>query len=568
MKTQLLLIFVVTFTLNTFGQFELLLNIDTDEGRRRINILGDYNNELLFSVQNTSFQTHLYTYKNGAINEVKDANENSILNPLVGVEKDNKFFFNARVNNVIGGFTYDGSAITNFIENSFFSPIIYKNKIYFDSPVREGIVNKYYLHVTEGTAESTSIFKEVETLKLSGTHRYRKIVAGDYLFFTAHTDDDGVELWRTDGTDSGTIMLKDINPGSSNSEVTNFFVASNGLLYFQAKDGVHGEELWVSDGTSEGTIMLKDFYEGAVGGDFYFKQFNGKVYIALEDTNDKLYETDGTPANTKVLDETIGVERFLDIVDNKLFFYGDILGEGTGIVVTDGTKTGTTLLKELTVPVAINAVTVYNNELYFNGRVSRKEGEHLWKTDGTKEGTVLFKNTSTGSIDDSLPRNLFVVGDELLFQAFQHGLTGVEWWKTDGTEAGTILIKDVNEGRNSFLSSNFHQFNNQLFFIGSTGDNTTSGLYKFGIDATASTKDQALNEVGLNFYNKQLHISNLTSSKSTLSIYNMLGKRVSQKTFSSNGNTFVDLNLKQGIYMVNIKTQLGANITKKIIVQN
>lgn len=566
MKTKLLLLFIVTITLNTFGQFELLLNIDTDEGRRRINILGDYNNELLFSVQNTSFQTHLYTYKNGAINEVKDANGNSILNPLVSVEKDNKLFFNARVNNVIGGFTYDGSTITNFTENSFFSPIIYKNKIYFDSPVREGIVNKYYLHVTEGTAESTSIFKEVETLKLSGTHRYRKIVAGEYLFFTAHTDDDGVELWRTDGTDAGTIMLKDINPGSGHSEVTNFFVASNGLLYFQAKDGVHGEELWVSDGTSEGTIMLKDFYEGAVGGDFYLRQFNDKVYIALEDTNDKLYETDGTPANTKVLDETIGVERFLDVIDDKLFFYGDISGEGTGIIVTNGTKTGTTLLKELTVPVATNAVKVYKNELYFNGRVSRKEGEHLWKTNGTKEGTILFKNTSTGSIDDSLPRNLFIVGDELLFQAFQHGVTGVEWWKTDGTETGTVLIEDVNEGRNSFLSSGFHQLNDQLFFIGGTGDNTTSGLYKFGVDATASTKEIDSQNIKMYYANNKLFVSGLGNQEAQMIVYDILGKKVQEQAIALHENTATSIDLKQGVYIIRMQSNSGKTIIKKILV--
>lgn len=35
---------------------------------------------------------------------------------------------------------------------------------------------------------------------------------GDYLFFPAKTDK-GNELWRTDGTSSGTILLKDINVG-------------------------------------------------------------------------------------------------------------------------------------------------------------------------------------------------------------------------------------------------------------------------------------------------------------------------------------------------------------------
>jgi ELWxxDGT repeat protein len=568
MKTQLLTILTLIISFVTFGQIELLLNTDTNEGRRTIKILTDFNNELLFSVTNTSFQTSLYNYKNGVINQVTDVDGNSVLNPLLSVEKDNKLFFNARVNNVFGGFIYDGSSITNFVETYFYAPIIYKDKIYFDNAVREGFVDKFYLFSTDGTKEGTSQFKKIETLKFSGTHRYRKIVAGDYLFFTAHTDDTGVELWRTDGTEAGTIMLKDINPGSANSEVTNFFVASNGLLYFQAKDGVNGEELWVTDGTEAGTKMLNNFYDGAVGGDFYLEEMNDKVYIALEDTNENLYETDGTPANTKKINESIIGSKLLKVHNNLLYFYGNN-GRNTGdFYVTDGTDAGTkAVLEGIDVDRNVNLV-VYKNEVYFNGALG-DDGEELWKTDGSSTGTIRIKNIGTDNlIKDSFPTNFYILNNELYFQAYQHKVTGLEWWKTDGTEAGTVLVADTNSGRNDFTASGFYEFNSQLFFIGGTGDQVTNGLYKLGEDGTASTKDQFLDEVGLTFYNKQLHIRNLASPKSTLSIYNMLGKRVLQEKFSSDGDTQVDVNLKQGIYIVNVKTHLGANVVKKIIVEN
>jgi trimeric autotransporter adhesin len=56
----------------------------------------------------------------------------------------------------------------------------------------------------------------------------------------------GTELWKTDGTEAGTVMVKDINLGSSNgspSSLTPF----NGTQYFSASDGMNGKELWKTD---------------------------------------------------------------------------------------------------------------------------------------------------------------------------------------------------------------------------------------------------------------------------------------------------------------------------------
>ena len=69
------------------------------------------------------------------------------------------------------------------------------------------------------------------------------------------------ELWKSDGTAAGTVMVKDINPGSGNSaplSLTNV----NGKLYFAANDGADGDELWKSDGTAAGTLMVKDIIFG------------------------------------------------------------------------------------------------------------------------------------------------------------------------------------------------------------------------------------------------------------------------------------------------------------------
>src|SRR5262245_11596556 len=71
---------------------------------------------------------------------------------------------------------------------------------------------------------------------------------GSVVFFAADDGTSGVELWKSDGTDAGTIRVKDIRAGSTPSDpggLTNV----GGTLFFTANDGTGGTELWKSDGT-------------------------------------------------------------------------------------------------------------------------------------------------------------------------------------------------------------------------------------------------------------------------------------------------------------------------------
>ena len=56
----------------------------------------------------------------------------------------------------------------------------------------------------------------------------------------------GDELWKSDGTSSGTVMVKDIHSGSSSSSPYELAAVGN-TLYFGANDG-NGDELWKCDG--------------------------------------------------------------------------------------------------------------------------------------------------------------------------------------------------------------------------------------------------------------------------------------------------------------------------------
>jgi ELWxxDGT repeat protein len=104
------------------------------------------------------------------------------------------------------------------------------------------------------------------------------------LCFVASDPEAGKELWKTDGTEAGTVRVKDLFPGWQGSEPYGFAVSGN-RLYFVANDGLRGKELWRTDGTSAGTVLIKDIVLGALGEDSPF----AFVQVQLTDVNGTLY---------------------------------------------------------------------------------------------------------------------------------------------------------------------------------------------------------------------------------------------------------------------------------------
>ena len=149
------------------------------------------------------------------------------------------------------------------------------------------------------------------TLSSASSTPFAGAQIGNITYFNADDGINGPEIWRTERTEAGTQLVKDINPGSAASNPGSMAqpegdidirgngqharpgnleerrhrrrhgtaVRSSAALRRQpflhhratscslkADDGAHGSELWRTDGTEAGTVLVKDIIPGLESG--------------------------------------------------------------------------------------------------------------------------------------------------------------------------------------------------------------------------------------------------------------------------------------------------------------
>lgn len=343
----------------------------------------------------------------------------------------------------------------------------------------------------------------VKDINLGGASEASSFVTlGSVLFFIADDGIHGRELWRSDGTEAGTTMVADIQPGSENTFISraDFLTSFNGKLVFAADDGIHGRELWITDGTTNGTTLVKDIVPGAETS--YINQLvvaGNVLFFVAEDGihGAELWKSDGTAAGTiLVKDITLNdnghfyAPSGLANVNGTLFFSGNFGTIAGQLWKSNGTEVGTTLVKQIHsyAPSHLGQYTVANGIIFFTAR-DAEHGQELWKTDGTPNGTMIVKDINPissgpfpGDPHSSWPTGLISYQGLLYFFADSNG-SYAALWQSDGTSAGTVLVKDISAGNNSYPSSPVIS-NDQLFFSDDTAslgrepwisDGTTNG---------------------------------------------------------------------------------------------
>ena len=131
------------------------------------------------------------------------------------------------------------------------------------------ITTKYELRRSDGSGGASVLLADNVA---ASNYTYSVRTVGNTAYFTA-SDEDGTELWKSNGSVAGTKRVKDINAGSDSSSPY-ALVAYNNQLFFGANDG-RGYALWRSNGTAAGTVKVKaiqpyGFYSSSYDIDKYY----------------------------------------------------------------------------------------------------------------------------------------------------------------------------------------------------------------------------------------------------------------------------------------------------------
>ena len=290
---------------------------------------------------------------------------------------------------------------------------------------------------TDGTTKGT---KKVSNSYLPSKPNRRypldKAVLNNKLYFQGATETDrgfDLELWTSEGTDTGTRLLKNIHPISSRTYYTSSnpgnFVQLNGKLYFKAEHVVYGREWWMTNGTEAGTQILIDLVLG---------------------------ERDGT----------LGGQDFLKVGAGVIF------PGKANLWLTDGTEIGTTTFPKPDYfqggknPVLLG---VFNDEVIFQ---KTDESNELFITDIDNRKVQKLANIEirrdNGRISSC--ENCHSVLDSVFLFAGKDSLSGWELWRTNGTPEGTWLLKEINWGKASSLPRSFVRYQDLIYFIATAPD--------------------------------------------------------------------------------------------------
>jgi ELWxxDGT repeat protein len=305
---------------------------------------------------------------------------------------------------------------------------------------------------SDGTAAGTYMVKDItptgsDPAQPSLVHYLTPV--GNTLFFASGgiVGNAGVyHLWKTDGTDAGTVMLRASGPDGYNDVVGEMAALGNGVVFAAGPSFSVPDRLWVSDGTVAGTrplgTQVASFADSFVraGNTLYFFAQTGFAGVR------RLWKTDGTDVGTAPVTTVTPPEGEYEplemtAVGSRVFFVGFGPGGG-GLWVSDGTAGGTRRVADAADAMSgrPEGLVAYHGALFFSA-TDPAGGRELWRSDGTPAGTYRVADVNPGAGDAS-PQSMVVAGDWLVFVATD-GVHGFEPFRSDGTAGGTSMVVDL-----------------------------------------------------------------------------------------------------------------------------
>ncbi len=315
---------------------------------------------------------------------------------------------------------------------------------------------------------------------------------GGKLYFAADDGQHGTELWVSDGTEEGTQMVKDImgSPGVG-SDPTGLTVG-NGEFFFgilnpdadsnPSTPGDSRVELWKSNGTADGTVLVHPFAVGTSppSGFDGVPQSAGDPQLTYIPETGKLFGVvefpDGSVRSQDLVCWDVTTEtmhhwnRFpggddqvgnLSSVFGRLGFAVDDGVHGREPWLTDGDSTnpaGTKMIKDINsiedgsgidpFGSGISAFPFLEGSVYFPAD-DGVNGVELWRSDGTAGGTLQVADILNSSYPDYLTAAL----GKLFFAALDENLS-YNPWVLEPAAPGELDFGDASVPYPTVLASN------------------------------------------------------------------------------------------------------------------
>jgi ELWxxDGT repeat protein len=354
-------------------------------------------------------------------------------------------------------------------------PFVHNGEIYFEADDGSDIADELYKIAADGTV---SLVKNINADPDDTTPNSDPMNFIEYngkLYFNANDGDvtgHDKELWVTDGTEAGTQMVADINPGLTLGSNPLSFCVFNGKLYFNAKFE-SSTQIWRYDGVNAPvkiTTVRDDGYATPMfpsvdeaNGVVYWKMNNGAYELGVLKADESFEVIDINSVDATSAHGFAGTEAGI-LLNGKMLFQGDDGSNGDELWITDGTIGGTTMLVDINTTAAgensdPESFVAYDGKVLFVADAGT--GLQLWETDGTAGGTKMVAEPFTG--DDGDLDNLKVYNGKLYFSATD-GTNGYELWVYDGTTAS--MLKDINQkiGEGDSDPEGFTEVDGLLFF--------------------------------------------------------------------------------------------------------
>jgi ELWxxDGT repeat protein len=306
------------------------------------------------------------------------------------------------------------------------------------------------------------------------------------VYFTADDGTHGDELWKSDGTDAGTSMVRDIRPGPTGSDIF-YLTVLNDTIYFTADDGSNGFELWKTNGTEAGTQMVVNLNPSGSGCCSELIKANDTLYMSADDgSGQALWKSDGTALGTELVDEVTPAD--LTDVGGTVYFRADDVTSGVELWSSDGTEPGTSMVMDIN-PSGDSfpdSFTDVGGTLYFSAN-DGTNGSELWTSDGT-DTTMVENINSSGSALSCCPPAFTAMNGVVFFSA-NDGINGEELWTSNGTELGTTMVEDINQSGGSG-PGDLRAVGDTLYFAANDGVNGREPWTSDGTETgTAMLKD-------------------------------------------------------------------------------